>query len=93
MVTAPTNNDNYVVVALHGQAPIEDPVVICGGGYITMEVAAGIKSFCPHLDVLVIMRGEQLLDRFFPPEISDFYVDQLAKRGVKFARGYNVVGR
>lgn len=66
--------------------------MICGGGYITMEVAAGIKAYSPNLDVMVIMRGDHLLDRFYPPEISDFYLDQLAKRGVKFARGYSIVG-
>ena len=57
-----------------------------------MEVAAGIKTYTPELDVVVIVRGDHLLDRFLPPDVSEFYMEQLAQKGVKFARGYNVVG-
>jgi hypothetical protein len=34
------------------QVPCEDPVVLIGGGYISLEAAAGIVSFAPHLKVI-----------------------------------------
>ena len=67
--------------------------MICGGGYIALEVAAGIKSYAPELDVLVLMRGSHLLDKLFPSDISDFYMKELAQKGVKFARGYDIHGK
>jgi len=57
-----------------------------------MEVATSIKTFLPHLDVLVVIRKQHLMSHLFPPVISMFYMKEMAKMGIRFARGYDVIG-
>jgi len=65
-------------------------VVIVGGGYIGLEVAAvGTKMGC---DVTVLEGLDRVMNRVVSPEVSAFYHDVHTKAGVKILTGVGVNG-
>lgn len=60
-------------------------VVVVGGGYIGMEVAAAAAGW--KLDTTVIFPEDHLLPRLFTPSLAQRYEDLFQKNGVKFAKG------
>jgi hypothetical protein len=81
-------DDDSLVCAL--QVPCHDPIVLYGGGYLCLEAAAALATWAPHLTVVLIMRDEHILPRFWTPAIARFYESALAAKGVRFARGYEL---
>ena len=57
-------------------------IVIIGGGFIGMEVAAACLE--KGADVTVVNRGPWLWDRFVDKQVAGFFQDEYAKRGAKF---------
>lgn len=65
-------------------------MVIVGGGYIGLEVAAvGAKLGC---EVTVLEGLERVMNRVVSPEVSDFYTEEHEKAGVKILTGVGVTG-
>jgi 3-phenylpropionate/trans-cinnamate dioxygenase ferredoxin reductase subunit len=63
--------------------------VIVGGGYIGLEVAAGlIKLGC---EVTVLEALPQVMSRVVPAEVSDFFTAEHEGRGVRIRTGTGVV--
>jgi 3-phenylpropionate/trans-cinnamate dioxygenase ferredoxin reductase component len=63
-------------------------IVIVGGGYIGLEVAAvGAKMGC---DVTVLEGLDRVMNRVVSPEVSAFYHDIHTKAGVKIITGVGV---
>jgi 3-phenylpropionate/trans-cinnamate dioxygenase ferredoxin reductase subunit len=63
-------------------------LVIVGGGYIGLEVAATAREL--GLDVTVIEAAERLLGRVVSPAVSGFFHDLHAARGVTIRTGIGV---
>lgn len=59
--------------------------VVVGGGYIGMEVAAGLSMW--GLDVTMVFPESRLMERFFTPEIAAFYEEVYAGKGIKMVKG------
>ncbi|MGB5334880.1 MAG: FAD-dependent oxidoreductase [Woeseiaceae bacterium] len=57
-------------------------LVIVGGGYIGLEVAAVARSL--GLDVTVVEMADRVMSRVVSPEISDFFQLEHTSRGVRF---------
>lgn len=57
-------------------------LVIVGGGYIGLEVAAVARTL--GLDVTVVEMAERVMSRVVSPELSDFYEIEHTRQGVKF---------
>lgn len=65
-------------------------VVIVGGGYIGLEVAAvAVKAGC---DVTVLEGLDRVMNRVVAPEVSAFYEDVHREAGVKIHCGVGVTG-
>lgn len=76
--------------ALQADLQAERRLVLVGGGYIGLEVAAaGIKL---GLRVTVLEQGEQLMSRVVGSEVADFYFDLHARAGVSIRTGVEVTG-
>lgn len=56
-------------------------LVLVGGGYIGLEVAATAREM--GLDVTVLEMADRIMNRVTSPEISAFYEAEHARRGVK----------
>ena len=82
-----------------GQETCSDPVVIVGGGILTMELAAKIARFRGQkVPVTVILSRDRIMPKVFREDIApeagslgakdvaEFYERQLVKCGVKFIR-------
>ncbi|XVE64781.1 hypothetical protein DITRI_Ditri07aG0129400 [Diplodiscus trichospermus] len=63
-------------------------VVIVGGGYIGMEVAAAAVGW--KLDTTIIFPENQLLQRLFTPSLAQRYEDLYKENGVKFLKGVSI---
>ncbi len=63
-------------------------LVIIGGGYIGLEVAAAARQH--GLAVTVIESQSRLLARVAPPLLSEFYLQLHRRHGVEFALGQGV---
>ncbi|MBT8087343.1 MAG: FAD-dependent oxidoreductase [Gammaproteobacteria bacterium] len=63
-------------------------VVIVGGGYIGLEVAAVTQAL--GLDVTVMEMADRVMSRVVSAEISDFYQIEHTERGVKLRLATNV---
>ncbi|XP_062146362.1 monodehydroascorbate reductase, chloroplastic/mitochondrial [Alnus glutinosa] len=63
-------------------------VVIVGGGYIGMEVAAAAVGW--KLDTTVIFPENHLLQRLFTPSLSRRYEELYQENGVKFLKGASI---
>lgn len=64
--------------------------VVVGGGYIGLEVAAGLVN--NGLQVTVVMPEPHVLARLFTPTIAAFYEKFYEGKGVKFVHGAKVTG-
>lgn len=64
-------------------------VVIIGGGYIGLEIAASMKKL--GADVTVLEREERVLARVTAPEMSAFFQSLHADRGVEVLTNKNVI--
>ena len=63
-------------------------MVIVGGGYIGLEVAAvGAKLGC---EVTVLEGLDRVMNRVVSPEVSEFYTEEHEKAGVKILTGVGV---
>ncbi|KAG5382700.1 hypothetical protein IGI04_034170 [Brassica rapa subsp. trilocularis] len=59
-------------------------VVIVGGGYIGMEVAAAAVAW--NLDTTIVFPEDQLLQRLFTPSLAQRYEELYRQNGVKFVK-------
>ena len=65
-------------------------MVIVGGGYIGLEVAAvGAKLGC---EVTVLEGLDRVMNRVVSPEVSEFYTEEHEKAGVQILTGVGVTG-
>jgi 3-phenylpropionate/trans-cinnamate dioxygenase ferredoxin reductase subunit len=65
-------------------------IVIVGGGYIGLEVAATCRE--RGLEVTVLEMSDRLMNRVVCPEISSFYEEEHARRGVDIVCRASVQG-
>ncbi|KAL1827107.1 hypothetical protein ACET3Z_005519 [Daucus carota] len=63
-------------------------VVVVGGGYIGMEVAAAAVAW--KLDTTVVFPESHLLPRLFTPSLAGRYEELFEKNGVKFVKGASI---
>ncbi|GAA0153936.1 oxidoreductase [Lithospermum erythrorhizon] len=63
-------------------------VVVVGGGYIGMEVAAAAVGW--NLDTTIIFPEEHLLSRLFTPSLAQKYEKLYQDNGVKFLKGASI---
>ncbi|XP_013605947.1 PREDICTED: monodehydroascorbate reductase, chloroplastic [Brassica oleracea var. oleracea] len=63
-------------------------VVIVGGGYIGMEVAAAAVAW--NLDTTIVFPEDQLLQRLFTPSLAQRYEELYRQNGVKFVKGASI---
>jgi monodehydroascorbate reductase (NADH) len=61
-------------------------VVIVGGGYIGMEVAAGL-ALHPGVAVAVVFPEQRLLARLLTPQLAAFYEAYYGAKGVTLVKG------
>uniref|UniRef100_A0A803LW97 monodehydroascorbate reductase (NADH) n=2 Tax=Chenopodium quinoa TaxID=63459 RepID=A0A803LW97_CHEQI len=64
-------------------------VVVVGGGYIGMEVAAAAVGW--NLDTTVIFPEDRLLSRLFTPSLARKYEELYEQNGVKFVKGAMII--
>jgi len=76
--------------AILGELGDVSRVVVIGGGYIGLEVAASARAL--EAEVTVIERELRLLARVACPELSTFFHEYHAKQGVHFELGVTVSG-
>jgi 3-phenylpropionate/trans-cinnamate dioxygenase ferredoxin reductase subunit len=65
---------------IRAELPAAKHVVIIGGGYIGLEVAATCRQL--GKDVAVLEMADRVMNRVVAPEISSFYTEEHAKHGV-----------
>ncbi|KAK3227883.1 hypothetical protein Dsin_007745 [Dipteronia sinensis] len=63
-------------------------VVVVGGGYIGMEVAAAAVGW--NLDTTIIFPENHLLQRLFTPSLARRYEELYQENGVKFLKGASI---
>ncbi|KAK4365419.1 hypothetical protein RND71_016777 [Anisodus tanguticus] len=63
-------------------------LVVVGGGYIGMEVAAAAVAW--KLDTTIIFPEEHLLSRLFTPSLAQKYEQLYQDNGVKFVKGAKI---
>lgn len=63
-------------------------VVIIGGGYIGMEVAAAAVGW--NLDTTIIFPEDHLMSRLFTPSLAQRYEELYSETGVKFLKGARI---
>jgi NADPH-dependent 2,4-dienoyl-CoA reductase/sulfur reductase-like enzyme len=62
--------------------------VVVGGGFIGMEVAAVLAQ--KGIETTMIISSGRVWDRFFTPEMSQFFETYYTARGVKFERNASI---
>jgi len=67
---------------------LQQNVVVIGGGYIGLEIAASLKKLGSN--VIVLEREERILARVTAPEMSDFFHQLHTENGVEILIGKNV---
>ncbi|KAI7994596.1 hypothetical protein LOK49_LG11G02689 [Camellia lanceoleosa] len=63
-------------------------VVVVGGGYIGMEIAAAAVGW--KLDTTIIFPENHLLQRLFTPSLAQKYEELYQQNGVKFLKGVSI---
>lgn len=58
--------------------------VVVGGGFIAMEVASVLAQ--EHVEVTMIVRGDRVFERLFTPEMSRYFENYFAARGVRIVK-------
>jgi 3-phenylpropionate/trans-cinnamate dioxygenase ferredoxin reductase subunit len=69
------------VNAIRGELAAAQRVVIVGGGYIGLEVAATCRGLGAEVDVLEM--ADRVMNRVVAPEVSAFYAAEHARGGVR----------
>lgn len=64
------------------EIPHAEHVVVIGGGYIGMEVTSVLAG--KGIKVTMVFPEKRLMERFFTPQMSAFFQDYYAARGVSF---------
>jgi NADPH-dependent 2,4-dienoyl-CoA reductase/sulfur reductase-like enzyme len=62
--------------------------VVIGGGFIGMEVAAVLAQ--GNIEVTMILREDRIWKQFFSPQMSRFFEDYYAGRGVRFIKAASI---
>lgn len=62
--------------------------VVIGGGFIGMEVASQLAQ--RKVDTTLVFPGERLMERFFTPQMSDYFQTYYQDRGVTFVTGARI---
>ena len=86
------NVDSYLVTSKLTGADAEaaaHQVVVIGGGYIGMEIAAGLAI--NGLEPTVVFPGASMLSRLFTPELAQFYEAYFENKGVTFIKSDSAV--
>jgi len=65
---------------IRAELPLVEHVVVIGGGYIGLEVAATCRQLGKKVTVLEM--ADRVMNRVVAPEISTFYAEAHAKQGV-----------
>ena len=65
-------------------------VVVVGGGYIGLEVAAACAL--NDLDTTIVMPSDKFMPRLFTKEIADLYESYYKSKGVKIIKEEHVTG-
>jgi 3-phenylpropionate/trans-cinnamate dioxygenase ferredoxin reductase subunit len=78
------------VERLRGELAPGRRVVIVGGGYIGLEVAATCRE--AGLEVTVLEAANRVMNRVVAPVVSDFYEAEHARHGVQVQCGVEVTG-
>ncbi|MDH3693443.1 MAG: FAD-dependent oxidoreductase [Gammaproteobacteria bacterium] len=68
-------------LALQKQLTEGQRIVLIGGGYIGLEVAATARQL--NCDVTIVEMQEKLMARVVPPELSDYFASAHSEYGVK----------
>jgi 3-phenylpropionate/trans-cinnamate dioxygenase ferredoxin reductase subunit len=63
-------------------------VVVIGGGFIGMEVAAVLSQ--KGIAVTMVLHDDRIWKQFFTPAMSKFFEDYYASRGVRFVKRANI---
>jgi NADPH-dependent 2,4-dienoyl-CoA reductase/sulfur reductase-like enzyme len=66
-------------------------VVIVGGGYIGMEVAAGLAGH-PGLSTTMVFPEDRLMARLLTPQLAAFYEQYYAGKGISLVKGVMAKG-
>lgn len=64
--------------------------MVVGGGYIGMEVAAGLVS--SGLDVTIILSADRLLNRLLTPQLAAVYERLYEAKGIKLVKKAKLTG-
>jgi len=73
------------------EAKSEEKVVLVGGGYIGTEMA-GCLSELSFKDVKMVVSGDYVIKRIFPPEFAKIYEDAIEKNGTALLKRKRVKG-
>lgn len=74
-----------LIAAAKAAKELGGKVVVVGGGYIGMEVAASLSMW--GLDITMVFPESRLMERFFTPEIAAFYESIYQDKGIKLVKG------
>lgn len=70
--------------AIRQRAPGVKRVVVLGGGFIGMEVAAVLAQ--KGIEITMVLREDRIGKQFFSPQMSVFFETYYAARGVRFVK-------
>eukprot|EP00736_Rhodelphis_marinus_P010126 Rmarinus@m.2327 len=70
--------------AIVDQAEFASSCVVVGGGYIGMEVAAGLRE--RGLEVTMVLNGTHVMPMLFTEGMADHYMEFYKARGVRFVK-------
>ncbi|GFR52753.1 hypothetical protein Agub_g15360 [Astrephomene gubernaculifera] len=79
-----------LVAAMAATKEAGGKAVVVGGGYIGMEVAAGLAA--NGLPVTMVFPDERLMQRLFTPQLAAVYERLYEGKGVKVLKGVKVTG-
>jgi NADPH-dependent 2,4-dienoyl-CoA reductase/sulfur reductase-like enzyme len=74
--------------AIRAQSEKAKHVVVIGGGFIGMEVTAVLAR--KGIEVTMVLADDRIWKRFFSPQMSRFFEDYYAARGVRLLRSTTV---
>lgn len=80
-----------LLAAVEGAKARGGRVVIVGGGYIGMEVAAGLAGH-PGLSLTMVFPEDRLMARLLTPQLAAFYEQYYAGKGISLVKGVMAKG-
>lgn len=63
-------------------------IVVIGGGFIGMEVAAVLAQ--KQIDIVLLLNEDRIWKRLFTPQMSDFFESYYAARGVRIVKNATI---